>query len=131
MQPRQRDRVPPVRLDPLARPLRDQSRRNHHAVVAKIPDLPAQPVPLGGASKQTCRRSYRLPSFLIVRSIAAGLFSISPRNRTSPVRPPSAIATACFIWATSNAQKPRYVAHGSPSVREARLGPPEQPSVSI
>src|SRR5215218_8717796 len=105
MQPRQRDRVPPVRLDPLARPLRDQSRRNHHAVVAKIPDLPAQPVPLGRASKQTCRRSYRLPSFLIVRSIAAGLFSISPRNRTSPVRPHLAIATACFILATSNATK--------------------------
>src|SRR5215204_974899 len=108
MQPRQRDRVPPVRLDPLARPLRDQSRRNHHAVVAKIPDLPAQPVPLGRASKQTCRRSYRLPSLLIVRSIAADLFSISPRNRTSPVRPPSAIATACFILARSNATKASY-----------------------
>jgi hypothetical protein len=45
MQPCQRDRIPPVGLDPLARPLRDQSRRNHHAVVAKIPDLPIQPVP--------------------------------------------------------------------------------------
>ena len=44
MQPRQRDRVPPVRLDPLTRPLRDQSRRNHHAVVAKRLDLPVQPI---------------------------------------------------------------------------------------
>ena len=41
MQPRQRDRVPPVRLDPLARPLRDQGRRNNHAVVTKIADLTA------------------------------------------------------------------------------------------
>ncbi|CDX14858.1 hypothetical protein MPLB_1490062 [Mesorhizobium sp. ORS 3324] len=40
---------------------------------------------------------------MIVRSIAAGLFSTSPTNRTSPVRPPSAIATACFFLATSNA----------------------------
>jgi hypothetical protein len=39
MQPRQRDRVPPVRLDALTRPLRDQGRRNHHAVVAKIANL--------------------------------------------------------------------------------------------
>ena len=44
MQPRQRDRVPSVRLDALSRPLRDQGRRNHHAVVTKIADLPAQPV---------------------------------------------------------------------------------------
>ena len=38
MQARQRDRVPPVRLDPLPWPLRNQSRCNHHAVVAKIPE---------------------------------------------------------------------------------------------
>ncbi|ESY18745.1 hypothetical protein X751_16545 [Mesorhizobium sp. LNJC395A00] len=44
MQSRQRDRVPPVGLDALARPLRDQGRRNHHAVVTKIADLPAQPI---------------------------------------------------------------------------------------
>ncbi len=47
IQPRQRDRVPPVGLDMLARPLRDQGRRNRHAVMTvmtKIADLPAQPV---------------------------------------------------------------------------------------
>src|SRR5690242_3318486 len=57
----------------------------------------------GPASKQTCRRLYRLASFLISRSMVAGLFSISPTNRISPRRPPSAIATACFFFATSNA----------------------------
>src|SRR5262245_44213928 len=41
---RQRDRVPPVRLDALARPLRDQGRRHHHAVVTEFANLPAQPV---------------------------------------------------------------------------------------
>src|SRR6478752_1646605 len=35
--------------------------------------------------------------------MVAGLFSISPTNRISPRRPPSAIATACFFFATSNA----------------------------
>jgi EmrB/QacA subfamily drug resistance transporter len=44
MQPRQRDRVSSVRLDALARPLWDQGGRNHHAVVTKVADLPAQPV---------------------------------------------------------------------------------------
>jgi hypothetical protein len=42
---------------------------------------------------------------LIVFSIGSGLFSTSPRNRTSPRRPPSAIATACFFLATSKATK--------------------------
>ena len=33
MQPRQTGRIPPIRLDPVARPLRDQRRRHHNAVV--------------------------------------------------------------------------------------------------
>ena len=44
MQPRQRDRISPVRLDPLARPFRDQSRSDHHAIVAESLDLPIKPV---------------------------------------------------------------------------------------
>lgn len=44
MQPRQRDRIPSVRLDPLARALWDQGRRNHHAIVAEIADLPIKSV---------------------------------------------------------------------------------------
>jgi hypothetical protein len=35
----------------------------------------------------------------------AGEPATVPRNRTSPVRPPSAIATACFLLATSKATK--------------------------
>ena len=59
----------------------------------------------GLASKQTCSRSYRSASLLTVRSIGSGLFATSPTNRTSPVRHPSAIATACFFLAISKATK--------------------------
>ena len=44
MQPRQRNRISPVRFDPLARPFRDQSRSDHHAFVAERLDLPIKPV---------------------------------------------------------------------------------------
>src|SRR5215212_10049788 len=40
----QGQRVPPVGLDPLARPLRDQRRRDHDAVVPERGDLALQPV---------------------------------------------------------------------------------------
>jgi hypothetical protein len=44
MQPRQRDRVAPVRLDPLARSFRDQGRRDHHAIMTERLDLTIKPV---------------------------------------------------------------------------------------
>jgi hypothetical protein len=44
VQSRQRDRVAPVRLDPFARPFRDQGRSNHHAIVAERLDLTIEPV---------------------------------------------------------------------------------------
>jgi hypothetical protein len=46
-----------------------------------------------------------------------------------PDSTPSAIATACFSLATSKATKDfAILSHGPPSVPEARLGLPEQPS---
>lgn len=39
MQACQRDRIPPVGLDVLARPFRDQRRGDHHAVMAQIPNV--------------------------------------------------------------------------------------------
>ena len=98
------DRVAPVRLV-LARPFRNQGRSDHHTIVAERLDPAIKPVSVSPTSKQTCSRSYRSASVLIVRSIGNGLFSTSPRNRTSPLRPPSAIATACFFLATSEATK--------------------------
>src|ERR1700731_323822 len=101
MQPRQRHRIAPVGLDPLSWPLRDQRRSDHQAGVPASPDRPA--------------------SLRISRSTVPGELDISPRKRTSPPRPPSAIATACFIFDTSNATKASLY---SPMVRPPcmRLG---------
>jgi len=44
MQPRQRHRIPPIGLDPLARPLWDQRRGDHQASVPESLDLAIQPV---------------------------------------------------------------------------------------
>src|SRR5437667_2621443 len=43
-QPRQADRIAPVRLDALARTLGDQRGRNDIAAVAELDDLPVKPV---------------------------------------------------------------------------------------
>jgi hypothetical protein len=60
------------------------------------------------ASKQTYNLLCLRASFLIRRSTVAGRFSISPRNRISPSRPASAIATACSAWQHRMRQIPRY-----------------------
>jgi hypothetical protein len=39
----ERNRVTPIGLNPLARPSRDQRRRNHHAVVAERADQSTEP----------------------------------------------------------------------------------------
>ena len=129
MQPRQRDRVPPVGLDPLARPLRDQRRRNHHAVVAKIPNLPTQPVtrrpgleadmqsiiPLG--QLLDCPLDRRRPVLNLTKeSDLAGPAALGNRHGVLHLRHVERDETFAIL------------SHGSPSVHEARLGPSEQPS---
>ena len=44
VQTRQRDRIAPVRLDPLARSFRDQRRSDHQAIVAERLHLAIKPV---------------------------------------------------------------------------------------
>ncbi|MER8701188.1 hypothetical protein [Mesorhizobium sp. M1273] len=46
-QPRQTDRIAPVRLDALARALGDQRRRNDIAALTELDDLPVKPVAVG------------------------------------------------------------------------------------
>jgi hypothetical protein len=46
-----------------------------------------------------------LASFLTSLAVVAGVFSISPRNLTSPDRPASAIATALLNFDVSKATK--------------------------
>jgi hypothetical protein len=130
MQPRQRDRIPPVRLDPLARPFRDQSRSDHHAIVAESQDLPIKPV---------SRRPGFKANMQPIVSARQSLDRSPDRQRAVPQRlretglllsgPLSAIAMACFFLATIESHESFAIpSHGRPSVREARLGMPEQPS---
>jgi len=86
--------IPPIRLDPIARPPRDQRRRNNTAFMTQLDDLPMQPIAgrpslitemklgmpfrqLGDHPTHRCRVGVNLA-----------------KNRTSPSRPLSAIATA-------------------------------------
>ena len=117
----QLDRVAPVRLV-LARPFRNQGRSDHHTIVAERLDLAIKPVSISPTSKQTCSRSYRSASLLIVRSIGNGLFSTSPRNRTSPT--PAAFRDRDGVLLLGDIKSHKNFAmlsHGPPSVHEARL----------
>ncbi len=129
MQPRQRDRVAPVRLDPLARPFRDQGRRDHHAIVAEGLYLAIKPVS-------------RRPSFKAghadARSDPPSLDRPLDRQRTvlDIAEKPNFPAAAPFrdryrvllLGDVESHKNFAILSHGPPSVHEARLGPPEQPS---
>ena len=129
VQSRQRDRVAPVRLDPLARPLRDQGRSDHHAIMAESLNLSIKPVSRRPGFKADMQRSYRSANLLIVRSIGSGLFSTSPRNRTSPVRPAFRDRHGVLLLGDIKSDENfAILSHGPPSAHEARLGLPEQPS---
>src|SRR5262245_22483433 len=129
MQPRQRDRVPPVRLDALARPLRDQGRRNHHAVVTEFANLPAQTVtrrPSLEADVQSIisfsqlldRPLYRRRTILHLAEKPDLARAATLRERHRVFLLGHVKRNKCFA----------ILSHGSPSVREDRLGPSEQPS---
>ena len=128
-QPRQRHRIAPVGLDPLAGLLRDQRWSHDSAVVTER---------LGPADTARTRsaplRSRHAASVAAAqladhRSTVAGELSISPRYRTSPSRPPSAIANRVLRLRRIKPDKSfAILRHGPPSVHEARLGQPEQPS---
>ena len=106
VQPRQRDGVAPVRRDPLTRPLRDQGRRDHGAVVAEFADLPIQPVARRPGLEADMQTLIPLAE-LLDRPLDRRRLVLDLAEETGPrrVRPPSAIATACFSFATSNATK--------------------------
>jgi hypothetical protein len=131
MQPRQRDGVPPVRLDPLARPLRDQGRRDHRAIVAEVADLPAEPVACGPGLEAHVQPVIPLAELLdhpldrrrLVLDLAkkpdlAAATTLRDRHRVLQLR-------------DVERDESLYTHHGSPSVREARLGPPSNPRLSI
>jgi hypothetical protein len=132
MQPCQHDRVPSVRFDSLARPLRDQGWRNHHAVVTKIADLPAQSVTRRPSFETDVQSIILLSQFLdrplyrrrIILDLAdkpdlAGAAALRNRQRVF------------FLGYIKCDERFAILSHGSSSVRENRLGPSEQPSSFI
>lgn len=129
IEPRQRHRVPPVRLDPFAWPLRDQRRRHHHAVVAKIPNLPVQSVP-GRPGLETDMQAIVLSGQLPDRPLDHGRPVLDLAEK-SDLTAAVALGDRDRVLQLRHVERDeRFVIsfHGSPSVREARLGPPEQPS---
>jgi hypothetical protein len=129
VQPCQRNCIPPVRLDPLARPLRDQRRCDHHAVVAEVPDLPAQPIarrPGLEADVQPAIALAELLDYLLDRrGLVLDLAEKPDLTASVTLRDRHRVLQLGDIESDEDFS---MLSHGSPSVREARLGPPEQPS---
>jgi hypothetical protein len=131
-QPRQYHRIAPVGLDPLARPLRDQGRRDHQAGVPESLDLAIQPV--SGWPRIVAQMQL---------AIAAGQLADQPLHRRRRVRhltekPHLAAATAIgnryrvlHLRDIESDKGLAILSHGPPSVHEARLGLPEQPSLLL
>jgi hypothetical protein len=129
MQPRQRGRISPVRLDALARPFRDQSRSDHHAIVAESPDLPIKPVsrrpgfktnmqPIVSARQSLDRSLDRQRAVLDVPEKP-------DLSRPAPFRDRNGVL---LLGDVESHESFAILSHSPPSVHEARLGMPEQPS---
>ena len=129
MQTRQRDRIPTVRLDPLARSFRDQRRSNHHAVMPERLHLAIKPV---------SRRPGFEADMQPVVSVSQSLDRPLDRRRVvldiahKPDFPGSATLRdrhrVLLLGDIESHENFAILSHGPPSVHEARLGPPEQPS---
>ncbi len=129
MKTRQSDRIPTVRLDPFTRSFRDQRRSNHHAVmperlhlaiepVSRRPGLEADMQPVVSVSQSFDRP---LDRRRIVLNIAYKPDFPGPAT----LRDRHGVLLLGDIESHENFA---ILLHGPPSVHEARLGPPEQPS---
>jgi hypothetical protein len=130
MQPRQRDRVSAVCLHPLARPLRDQRRRDDQAIVAQLQNLAIQSVARRARFEADLQPT--IPSSQLLDR------AINPRRRVLDFSQEANLAGAAAFRNSNRMLRLCHIErdkrcailrHGSPSVREARLGPPEQPSL--
>jgi hypothetical protein len=129
VQSRQGDRVAPVRLNPLAGALRDQSRSDHQAIVAESPNLAIKPVPRRPGLKADMQSAVALRQSLdrpLDRSRA--VFDVAEK----PDFPrPASLRERHRVFLLGDVKSDKNFAmlsHGPPSVHEARLGLPEQPS---
>ena len=131
MQPRQRDRVAPVRLDPPARPFRDQGRSDHHAIVAESLNLAIKPVsrrPSFKADMQPLVSVRQPPDRSLDRQRTVLDIAEKPDlSRSAPFCDRNRVFLLGDVESNKNFA---ILSHGPPSVHQARLGMPEQPSFS-
>ena len=142
VQTRQRNRIPTVRLDPLARSFRDQRRSDHQAIaperlhlaikpVSRRPGLKAD-VQLVVPGRQSLDRL--LDRQWVVLDIAEKPhFSLPPsfcdRHRVLPLLATSKATKTSSLGDIESHENFAMLLHGPPSVHEARLGQPERPSL--
>jgi hypothetical protein len=129
VQPRQRDRVAPVGLDPLARPFWDQRRSDHQAIVAESPNLAIKPVPRRPGLKADMQSAVaRRQSLDRPLDRSRAVFDLAEK----PDFPgPASLRERHRVFLLGDVKSDKNFAmlsHGPPSVHEARLGLPEQPS---
>jgi len=127
MQPRQCDRIPTVRLDPLTRSFRDQRRSNHHAVVAKRLHLAIESVSrrAGFEADMVVSVSQSFDRPLDRRRIVLNIAHKPDFPGSATLRDRHGVLPLGDIESHENFA---ILSHGPPSMHEARLGPPEQPS---
>jgi hypothetical protein len=127
-QPRQRFRIPSIRFYPLARPFRNQSRSDNHAFVAERLELAIKPIsrwPSFKADMQpvvpTCQS--------LDRPIDRQRTVVDVAEKPDFSGPPPSCDRVLLRDVESH-EDFAILSHGPPSVHEARLGMPEQPSFS-
>jgi hypothetical protein len=126
MRSRQRDRVAPVRLNPLARPFWDQGRSDHHAIVAEGVNLAVKPV---------SRRPGFKADMQTVVPVRQSLDRPLDRKRTvfdvaekSDFPGPAAFRDRHGVLLLRHVESNKsfvILSHGPPSAHEARLGLPD------
>jgi class 3 adenylate cyclase len=117
MQSRQSDRIAPVRLHPLARPFRDQSWSDHHAVVTESSDLTIKPIaswPGLKADVQPVVSRRQSPDRPLDRQGA--VLDIAKKPRSASFRDRNRVLLLGDIERDKDFA---ILSHGPPSVREA------------
>ena len=129
MQPRQRNRIPPIRFDPLARPFRNQSRSDHHAFVAERLDLATKPISRWSGFKANMQPVVSIGGSLD-RPLDRQRAVLHVAEKPDFSRPPSFRDRdrVLLLGDVESHEDFAILSHGSHSVHEARLGMPEQPS---
>ena len=128
MQPRQRHRIPPIGLDPLAGPPRDKGRGHHGASVAERLHLTVEPV-TGRSGFETDMQPAVSTRKLLERPLdrRPAVFNLAEKPHLPP---PAALGDSHRVLPLRHVKCDKdfaILSHGPPSVHEARLGCPSNP----